>query len=82
MHVVWQVEDMMMKGNDMTELKPCPFCGSTNLGFVAESYMGFDTIWIRCYGCGQAVKVDSNDYAGISDKAEARAIEAWNRRAR
>ena len=52
----------------MAELKPCPFCGGTNLTMVScegEYYAGCFT----CHTCGP----------GGTSREEA--IEAWNRRA-
>lgn len=53
----------------MTELKPCPFCGSE--AYVIIRDVDDWTPWIRCKGCG--VETD------CFDSAE-EAIEAWNRR--
>gem|GEM_PF-3166909 len=47
------------------ELKPCPFCGSTNLNVTAESS------YVMCYGC---------DADGSVTRPSAAAIAAWNNR--
>jgi Lar family restriction alleviation protein len=48
------------------ELKPCPFCGSTNLNVTHESS------YVMCYGC---------DADGPVTRPSAAAIAAWNNRA-
>jgi Lar family restriction alleviation protein len=52
----------------MSELKPCPFCGSES----AEAERAFGFYWIGCHNCGAK---------GGSDLLKEKAIEAWNRRA-
>jgi Lar family restriction alleviation protein len=57
----------------MSELKPCPFCGSNNVssegaGIEVDDY----TAWIDCEDCG----AQSNTF-----ESDAQAIDAWNRRA-
>jgi len=47
------------------ELKPCPFCGSTNLNVTAESS------YVMCYGC---------DADGPVTRPSTAAIAAWNNR--
>lgn len=39
----------------MTELKPCPFCGSTSISVEGDSY-GIRSL--RCRGCKIVVYVD------------------------
>ena len=58
------------KEQTMSELKPCPFCGSK-----AEVYEECEMVKIRCssYMCQASVN-------GWHDEVED-AIEAWNRRA-
>ncbi len=47
------------------ELKPCPFCGSTNLYHTETSI--FHAVW--CKDCGAMVDIDDGD-----------AIKLWNTR--
>ena len=57
--------------NEMTELKPCPFCGNAP---EMESEDGFS--FVRCYD--QHCKADARSGLWLS---ESEAIEAWNTRA-
>lgn len=60
----------------MTELKPCPFCGSTKNSVVRSKY---DDGWyaeIKCK-CGADMKF----WALKKSWAEETVTEAWNRRA-
>lgn len=52
----------------MSELKPCPFCGS-DVGEPIECTNGW---YIVCDECGTA---------GLAYDSKAEAIAAWNRRA-
>ena len=53
------------------ELKPCPFCGSQDIGlWTSYGYEYLNYVW--CGGCGAKTE---------SFPEEAQAIEAWNRRA-
>lgn len=56
----------------MAELKPCPFCGSSNVeACFADEYGDiFTVICCACGSCG-AVKI-----------TEQEAIEAWNKRSK
>lgn len=55
----------------MSELKPCAFCGSTNL--KTHVYKGEEPdAFVQCHDCSST---------GPSGEEEAGAIEAWNRRA-
>lgn len=59
---------------EMTELKPCPFCGSKNTAcsFYTTHTEGMeDHYYIGCKNCGAN---------GSRGKSEEEAIEAWNRR--
>ena len=49
----------------MSELKPCPFCGNTNLHHTETSI--FHAVW--CKDCGAMVDIDDGD-----------AIKLWNTR--
>ena len=52
----------------MTELKPCPFCGSKHI-CIKKTNVG---TWLQCERCF----VEINLY-----RTEEEAIDAWNRRA-
>ncbi len=55
------------------ELKPCPFCGSTELdyGIYTGTLRGFT--YIECENCGAEMKAtDKNGYRDV--------VKAWNRR--
>ena len=56
------------------ELKPCPFCGGTTLGF--DSHRG--QAWVECKTCW-----NRGPLAGwnIDDDGDADAVEKWNARA-
>lgn len=65
----------------MSDLKPCPFCGSDKILFIVEgNFKPWENeglrLWYRChcYNCG----IDGGDTSRESMK---KAIEAWNRRA-
>ena len=62
-------------------LKPCPFCGSTNVYITYEWGRNNDTSVIFCDECKVSVKLEENDGEGCNDKTERKAAEAWNRRA-
>jgi len=54
-----------------TKLKPCPFCGSTDLSnTIPPGYV--DLASVRCLHCGGI---------GGMRESEAKAAEAWNQRA-
>ena len=53
----------------MAELKPCPFCGDTQLTII------------NVYGEDYYVHCDTCTTCGPSGETEQEAIEAWNRRA-
>jgi len=56
----------------MSELKPCPFCGCSAKVYSAESWNEGGCFWVGCFWC----HADTDFYS-----TEAKAIEAWNRRA-
>ena len=49
----------------MTDLKPCPFCGSK-----AEAKDGYPLAMVRCQECG----------GRLLGKTISRAVQAWNQR--
>lgn len=51
-------------------LKPCPFCGSKNVG--AETFKPFELVyWVECKVCGSS---------GSRTTSLDKAVDAWNRR--
>jgi Lar family restriction alleviation protein len=56
----------------VTELKPCPFCGSEDIEIDCAGYLDDSDHWVICQDCGAA--------SGIIKEASD-AIEAWNTRA-
>ena len=52
----------------MSELKPCPFCGSKDISLDPDSRFGF---WAQCGDCSAA---------GPFQHLKHEAIEAWNER--
>lgn len=57
----------------MTELKPCPFCGSDDVDLVNASLDG-DNWGVVCRDCD--VWMDNR----LEDMTKEQAIELWNRR--
>lgn len=53
----------------MSELKPCPFCGSEKV----KAQHGVGMVMILCYKCGATVSF-------YEKERKEQAIEAWNRR--
>ena len=52
----------------MIELKPCPFCGSTDVRVIGDWFKK----WVQCQDCCA--------HSGLKDDKE-EAAKAWNRRA-
>jgi Lar family restriction alleviation protein len=69
------------------QLKPCPFCGSSpkrEKETLDERFAYADRVTFRCTGCGVSISaVGDTSKPGYADNrtVEARALEAWNRRA-
>jgi Lar family restriction alleviation protein len=60
----------------MSELKPCPFCGSHNVGEFKNHFPGEGEFYGVCCGnCDASTK----SYPGFRTPEEA--VAAWNRRA-
>lgn len=67
---------------DAKELKPCPFCGSSNFR-VETGDVQPDNYWdghVQCTACDAQGPVP-DEWLGSKDKAESAARVAWNRRA-
>lgn len=72
----------------MTELKPCPFCGSIATSEVRVTQMGGDTdnvdFSVVCSLCGisktMRLKIAKTCVFLDVEKAMTKAIEAWNKR--
>lgn len=58
----------------MTRLKPCPFCGSTNVHTQQDSYNNWVVI---CEERGCRAKYSNHKYPFIT---ESDVIDGWNRR--
>lgn len=68
----------------MTELKPCPFCGTDMMyvRFVTLKYMKPTIKAIVCSRCGASMSADANALDNPSETAlQDYIIEKWNRRA-
>lgn len=71
------------------ELKPCPFCGSTDIGIkdtILDYNMGNDCpcsatrrVWAYCRYCGAEGRKHTGDFVYDSEIVAA-ATEAWNNR--
>ena len=75
--------------DDLQELKPCPFCGSTKLKVESKHngthyYSGTHTATVRCNKCHArgstaSCKVEKGKYSA-DELTKQRAIDLWNRR--
>lgn len=66
-----------MTQHEELKLKPCPFCGSKNLKIDCSG----GSTCIVCYKCfSHGTDFDNRKWAYRGSEAEARAIEAWNKR--
>lgn len=54
----------------MSNLKPCPFCGSKKV----KAQHGIEMVMILCYKCGATVSF-------YQKERKEQTVEAWNRRA-
>ena len=55
------------------KLKPCPFCGGTDLAYYVDDFV---RTYVKCKICGVKVQGAYN-----SERGEKEADELWNRRA-
>lgn len=55
------------------KLKPCPFCGGTDLDYYVDNFV---STYVECNSCGVKVQGAYN-----SERGEKEADELWNRRA-
>ena len=64
----------------MAELKPCPFCGGTDI--LIDTYLNGTMIW--CTSCNATIsKMSYLEYHNVPDvkeNVEPKVIEMWNRR--
>ena len=65
----------------MSELKPCPFCGTPYPYITFEHGYIDDSAVVFCNHCKISVKLEENDQEGYNATTKRKAIEAWNRRA-
>ena len=66
----------------MAELKPCPFCGSSQIYEThTRYYNNEDTACVFCNACKTVVILEDNEGEGINDQTRKAAREAWNTRA-
>jgi Lar family restriction alleviation protein len=64
----------MEKSEKIASMKPCPFCGSSDLGIeVMEGLNQKPLFWIQCQGCRVSTRPNADSRAAVSD---------WNRRAK
>jgi Lar family restriction alleviation protein len=71
---------LMQKGEPMSELKPCPFCGAPYPYITFEHGYIDDSAVVFCNHCKISVKLEENDQEGYNATTKRKAIEAWNRR--
>ena len=85
----WACCDVEHVPDPIKQLKPCPFCGSSDL-YIVEQVIGREapfgsaddkTVGIFCNACKQTVTLEANEDEGRSISTEQRAVEAWNMRA-
>lgn len=69
-----------IKENDMSELKPCPFCGcgDRRVGIRRMGSNGYRVCCSRCGSLGPHVSV--KEWNGQKEIAQKKAIEKWNER--
>jgi len=66
------------KHHGTVPLKPCPFCGETNIYRHGELLYGLVRMGIVCGKCGASIRVQVTSTAS---QAQAIATRRWNRRA-
>ena len=65
----------------MTELKPCPFCGSGWLYEISRNDYYDYTPAMFCNSCKAVVTWEQVEEEGVNDKTRAFVCEQWNSRA-
>ena len=66
--------------NKMTELKPCPFCGSE--AWIIRTNDNKKRPYVQCkFGCFREPKCPASHLVTWDYRTEEEAVEAWNRRA-
>jgi Lar family restriction alleviation protein len=65
-----------MKG-DMKELKPCPFCGATDMLAYDPSFRDKGPYMIECYKCGIILRLMRDNERKVTRE---NIVKAWNRR--
>lgn len=72
------------QGNDIIELKPCPFCGSKepylHTSEESDGHVHYENSYVICPRCGARTKaLITREYYGIKHRPE-EVIEFWNMR--
>lgn len=60
----------------MSELRPCPFCGSTNIKEIVRD----SDAWVQCIDCGGRGGFVKLTKADVKEICRIRAAENWNGR--
>ena len=68
-----------MMVSDLSDLKPCPFCGGVAKLYREQGVGGINGSIVRCEKCGAKAAWKQMSYTTACDHE---AIEAWNRRAK
>jgi Lar family restriction alleviation protein len=71
----------------MSELKPCPLCGSTDLEISDTAGVRYDDTkvicrWVYCHGCeadGPPIPLP-HDWVGTTEESREWVIDKWNDR--
>lgn len=64
------------------ELKPCPFCGNTNIAFNFETFgNGMRMVTSFCSACHPATIAEARGVGDTEEEAIEQAVDNWNTRA-